>query len=272
MERPDMNSAFTNVDQAADPTHFVSHLDRLTAMDAIRTYKERTFALLNPREGSRFLDIGCGPGDDAQALAHLVGSTGNVIGIDHSATMIAEAEKRVAALGLPVEYRVGDAYALPFADNTFDGCRADRVLHHLDRPEVALAELARVARSGASIVIMEPDFEAMILDSPDRPLTRTLFNFHCDTVRNGWMGRRLPAMFKEVGLRAISVEPLTVLLPDYGTANGVLWLERTAAHAQEAGIVSATETAEWLENLRAADRAGCFFGAVSGFIVSGKKP
>lgn len=271
MEQRDVNSAFTDVDQATDPTHFVSHLDRLTAMGAVRAYKQRTFALLDPRAGSRFLDIGCGPGDDAQELARLVGDSGKVIGVDHSETMIAEATKRVAGLGLPVEYRAGDAYHLPFADGTFDGCRADRVLHHLDCPASAMAELVLVARSGAPVVVMEPDFESMVVDAPDRSLTRTLFTFHCDTLRNGWMGRHLPALFKEAGLRAIGVEVVTVLLSDYATANGVLWLERTAAHAEEAGVVSAAAAAGWLRQLREADRAGCFFGAVSGFVVSGEK-
>jgi ubiquinone/menaquinone biosynthesis C-methylase UbiE len=44
---------------------------------------------------------------------------------------------------------VGDAQHLVFADATFDRCRAERVLMHLDHPEQALAEMVRVVRLGS---------------------------------------------------------------------------------------------------------------------------
>ena len=46
MATPDSRNAFTDIDRAADPAAFVRVLDALTGLDAIRTYKQRTFELL----------------------------------------------------------------------------------------------------------------------------------------------------------------------------------------------------------------------------------
>src|SRR5262249_48824623 len=116
------------------PAQFVQHLDRLTAEADVRAYKERTYDLLEPRAGNRFLDAGCGTGDDVLALGRLVGRSGQVIGVDASETMISTARERSAGSDLPVEFHVGDIYRLDFADPTFDGCRVDRVFHHLADP------------------------------------------------------------------------------------------------------------------------------------------
>lgn len=67
--------------------------------------------------------------------------------------MIAEAQRRTVGLGLPVTFMQGDAHHLDFPDGTFDGCRAERLLQHTADPQAVLAEMARVAKPGARVVI-----------------------------------------------------------------------------------------------------------------------
>jgi ubiquinone/menaquinone biosynthesis C-methylase UbiE len=266
-----VNRHFSQVDRAADPMAFVRHLDVVAGLDFVRDYKRRMVALLDPREGGHLLDVGCGTGEDARALAALVGPTGRVVGIDSSATMIAEARRRAAPAGAPVEYRLGDCCRLAFADGTFDGCQADRVLHHLARPDQALREMARVARPGARVVVAEPDFETLLVDAADRAVTRAILHAFCDSTADGWAGRRLPALFRGAGLTEIAVLPRTLMVTDYALASRVLSLGRSAEEARAAGGVSAEAAARWVEELAAADRAGRFFAAVTLFIVSGRK-
>jgi ubiquinone/menaquinone biosynthesis C-methylase UbiE len=264
--------AFTDIDHAADPAAFVRVLDTLSALDFIRAYKRRTFELLAVEPGASVLDLGCGTGEDAQELTRLAGPSGRVVGVDWSETVIAEARERVARTALPVAFQVADAYELPFPDATFDRCRADRVFHHLEHPHRAFAELLRVTRPGGRVLLFEPDFETAIVDSSDRPLTRRLLNFFCDGYRDGWMGRRLPGLFREAGLTEIAVEPVTVLLTDLSQANAVLALEETASRAAEAGAVSESAGIAWLDGLRSASDTGRFFADIPAFIVTGHKP
>src|SRR5262245_29518455 len=107
-------SDFTDIDRSADPGGFVRVLDALTALDCIRTYKQRSFELLDLQPGASVLDLGCGTGEDVQDLARLVGPSGRVVGVDCSETVIAQARARVVGTTLPVMFQVADADALPF--------------------------------------------------------------------------------------------------------------------------------------------------------------
>jgi len=157
MATSDLRNEFTDVDRAAEPGHLARLLQTITVMEGAQAYKQRTFDLLAPDQGHVLLDVGCGNGDDVQALAKRVGPTGRVVGVDRSETMIAEARARADAADLPVTFQVGNAHALEFVEDTFDGCRADRVLHHVEDPPLVLAEMVRVARRGGVIYVHTPN-------------------------------------------------------------------------------------------------------------------
>jgi ubiquinone/menaquinone biosynthesis C-methylase UbiE len=96
--------------------------------------------------GRRTLDIGCGTGTLAEALAERGG--GKVWGVDPSAEMLLRANaKRTKA-----RFKEGRAEALPFKDGWFERALMRLSLHLLDRP-VSLAEAARVLGPGGRLVI-----------------------------------------------------------------------------------------------------------------------
>lgn len=94
--------------------------------------------------GTRLLDVGTGSGV-AAAIAQKRGA--DVVGIDFSEAMLAEARRRVPS----VEFRAASADLLPFDDETFDAVVANGVLHHLAQPADALAEARRVLVPGGRI-------------------------------------------------------------------------------------------------------------------------
>jgi len=256
MANENIVAGFRSVDQASDPASFVHFLETVSAMEAIQALKRCTFALLDVKLGQHLLDIGCGLGDEARALAQLVGSAGRVVGIDNSETMIAEARKRTTGQNLPVEYGVGDVHALDFADNTFDGCRVERILGHVANPRQAITELRRVAKSGARIVALDPELETLVLDAEDRATTRKILNFYCDSARNVGIARQFRRLFHEAHLTDIAVFADTVMLTSYAEAERIFRLQDTAKRAQAAGVVSEAEGTSWLEELKQADQAG----------------
>ena len=91
--------------------------------------------------GVRLLDVACGPGD-ATAAAARRGATAT--GMDFAAAMVEQA----ARLNPGVEFRTGDAEALPFADALFDAVAVNFGILHFALPDRAIAEAHRVLRPG----------------------------------------------------------------------------------------------------------------------------
>ncbi len=98
-------------------------------------------------------DIGTGTGILAQELAGLGLS---VIAIDHSPRMLAAAQEKLDAGGLSgVEFRQGDAAALPLSDGEVHAAFAHMVLHYLPTPAEAVAEMARVVAPGGRVIVVD---------------------------------------------------------------------------------------------------------------------
>ena len=96
---------------------------------------------VNVRAGTRLLDVATGPGLIAAAAA---ARGADVVGLDFSPAMIAEARQRHPALA----FLDGDAEALPFENGAFDAVVMNFGMLHLARPEAAMAEAHRVLRPG----------------------------------------------------------------------------------------------------------------------------
>jgi ubiquinone/menaquinone biosynthesis C-methylase UbiE len=271
MTEPYVAHDFADVDNTSETGCFVRYLDTVSGLDAVRDYKQLTFTMLGPRAGDQLLDLGCGNGADAQELAAIVGSTGRVLGVDKSAALIEEARERTRDAQLPVEFHVGDAHALAFDDDSFDGCRSDRTFQHLDDPLTALEELVRITRPGGRVVISDVDWETLVVDA-SRPLTRMVANALCDDCRQGWIGRELPRLFRKAGLLDIGAVPQTIILTDFALADLVFSLRATAARLRQAGTASDDDVSAWIDELTAAAEAHTFFSSLSGFIVRGRVP
>lgn len=268
MVRP---SGLHSVDPSVDPVSRLRFLDAEGAKPAMRAAKLRSFEALEIHAGARVLDVGCGTGDDARALARLVGAQGRIDAIDVEPMMIAEAERRSAGEPWPIVFRVGDVYTLEDADGTFDGARAERAFLHLAQPALALAQMARVLKTGGTVVVLDRDIETRTLDAPDRALTRRILDFWCDSFLGGWIGRQLPRLFREAGLSDVTVEPVTVVDRDFAAFDAQYDLARVVARAVAGGAIDVEDGARWLADLRQQAQTGSFFSSMTNFIVSGRK-
>ena len=240
----------------------------------VNRYKKKSYQLLNIASGSSVLDIGCGTGDDVLALAELVGPNGKVIGLDNSKSMIEKANQRSKQKQFPVQFRVGDIHKLDLADNTFDGCRADRVFMHLHDRQQALSEMIRVTRPGGRIVVIDPDWDTMIVEAPDRDLTRRIIdNFVDQLVLNPWCGRESYKLFQQAGLKNVVVaDAATLVLTDFSTAKQLMMFDKAANLMREEKPSLSDKVESWLNYLKQADEKGFFFSAATMFTVVGEKP
>jgi SAM-dependent methyltransferase len=205
-------------------------------------------------------------------MAALVMPGGQVVGIDASNAMVAEAQQRTLGLDLPVSFAVAELDAIPFADGEFDGCRAERVFMHIRDSKPGLAELARVLRPGGRIAVFEPDFVSMLVDADDRDVTRAVSQARMEMTACGDIGRRLFALFRDCGLDHVLIEPWPNVLFDFASANRPAHFVDCVDFAVSKGDITAEQGAAWLADLHDRDRSGRFFMATIGFIASATKP
>jgi ubiquinone/menaquinone biosynthesis C-methylase UbiE len=134
-------------------TRFATTAEQLAARQDAHAAQlaEEVRRFLAPRGDERALDAGTGAGALAFALA---ASVQEVVGVDVVPEQLEQARKR--ARDYPnVTFVEGDATNLPFELGAFDLSCSMRTLHHIARPELAVAELARVTRPGGRVFVVD---------------------------------------------------------------------------------------------------------------------
>jgi SAM-dependent methyltransferase len=110
-------------------------------------------AVAGVQRGQRALDVGCGTGALAEALAALLGP-GSVAAVDPSEARVATCARRVPG----ADVRIGCAEELPFGDGAFDVALAQLVVPWMSDPPRGVAEMCRVVRPGGVVAACTWDF------------------------------------------------------------------------------------------------------------------
>ena len=121
--------------------------------------------------GDRILEVGCGRGVALPRLAKLC-KPSRLVGVDVEQAMIDLAGERIALAGVSAELYSADVRELPFADAEFDVVIDFGTCYHIDRPDAALREIARVLRDGGQFIHEAP--LAQLIAHPIRSRKRRL--------------------------------------------------------------------------------------------------
>ncbi len=127
------------------------------------------------KAGMRVLDIGCGAGDVSLIAAELVGSEGEIVGVDMNPEIVETARMRVREAGNDnVPFIAGDVQTLDLGER-FDALVGRLVLMYLPDPTVALKQLLTRLHPGSIVMFQEIDFTiTRSYRNPDTPLTSQL--------------------------------------------------------------------------------------------------
>lgn len=130
-------------------------MNDLMSLGLHRVWKRFALEMSGVRAGSRVLDVASGSGDLALAFAKRAGPTGEVWMTDINAAMLAVGRDKLIDAGIFAPLALCDAEKLPFRSNSFDCVSVAFGLRNMTHKEAALAEMARVARPGGRVIVLE---------------------------------------------------------------------------------------------------------------------
>jgi ubiquinone/menaquinone biosynthesis C-methylase UbiE len=190
-----------------DPTQDIAAekvlLDRLDKYysDMINWFFQTILQNLTP---NKVLDVGCGTGHLLECCDRNLKAivSPSFYGVDLNQYLITNASQRFPSY----QFEVADATHLPYPDETFDLVYIAAVLAHVPNAMDILKEMVRVTKVGGAIAVLDQDFETAVLYPGDKQLTRSVLNAAADYWSDGWMGRKLPSMLKDLGLTDINVD------------------------------------------------------------------
>jgi ubiquinone/menaquinone biosynthesis C-methylase UbiE len=175
--------------------------------------REETLRRLGLKPGERVIDVGCGPGFLCKSMAVAVGPTGGVVGIDISQDMIDFATSHKGPDS--IEYRTGNATALPVDAGQFDVAVSAQVLEYIADVDAALHEIARALRAGGRAFIVDTDFDSWVWHAADaKRMTLILSGWekHCADAR---LPRTLIPRLRAAGFKIVGVEGYPIINTSY---------------------------------------------------------
>lgn len=256
---------FTQPDIA--PSHFIAFLEFLDKHAGIKGLRAEACAHMNLAAGNKVLDLGCGIGGATFAIADITGPTGLAAGLDISSAMIDVATRR--ANGRPgLEFRVGDARAIPYPEGFFDAARSERVFLYLPDRLAAIQEMKRVLKPGGRLCLMDTEIDSTAIFSRNLALTRKMTSTVAASIPNPNSARELPALVKQAGLRNIQTETFALSTPYEFFLRAMVGSLTKAAGNQ---VLTLGEVDEFLAEQAALHAAGDFFQAWLYVVVTATK-
>ena len=260
---------------ARDPHRFVNELDEPAVEGLIARLetraKEAVFARLLDQyaarlalpAGARVLEVGCGTGTTVRALVRRADFDGTAVGVDHSPAFIVAARRfaQDEGVGARLEFHVGDAHDLGFAEESFDAVIAHTLISHVADPAVVLGEMVRVARRDATVVIFDGDYASLTYAHPDVALGQQMdAALAVAAFNNPRIMRDLPRLLPGLGLAMTAAWGDTVA--EIGRASYFRSFAQTyLPYVRQAGLVAAARADAWLAYQRDAMDNGTFFAS-----------
>jgi ubiquinone/menaquinone biosynthesis C-methylase UbiE len=265
----DPGRAFARIDHSGLAPELMAYLDRVAALPEVRALRAMAVDMMALSPGMRVLEAGAGLGEVARELAALVRPGGEVTAVDVSAQMIEAAQARDGGMG--ITYEIADLTDLPFAANSFDRARCERVLQHLPDPDLALSELTRVTAPDGLVCVLDSDWRSLAVDIDDPGLVDAVMAAFYAMAPQADIGRTLRRRFARAGLVDVEVKVQPFTYESVAAAAGIFpFFDESVP--PEAKLVPGDLRDRWFAALRRADAEGTFWVAALGYVVCGTVP
>jgi ubiquinone/menaquinone biosynthesis C-methylase UbiE len=270
---------------ARDPHRFSHELDdELTqriinrlesrARDEVFTRLFHQYAdKLDFAESALTLEIGCGTGAVARALAKKAHFAGSIVGVDQSRPFIDAAQQFAAEEGVDkaISFSVCDGHALDFDDESFDLAIAHTLISHVTDPTAIITELARVIRKNGTLVILDGDYASLTYAVPDHEFgLRMDHNLATASFNNPMVMRDLVSILPAQGF--MMTESMADVVSEIGQASYFKsFAETYAPLVAKAGLMTDSEVDGWFDMINQAMDDGTFFASCNYYTYIAKR-
>ena len=201
------------------------------------------------RAGMSCLDVGCGSGDVTLKIAALVGTEGNVVGVDRDQSILQLASQEAERQGLSVTFRRLDTEELA-QESAYDLVFARYLLSHLPRPQRAVELMVRAVRPGGRLVLEDVFFPGHICYPANAAFDRYLELYQAvASAKEGGdaaIGERLLEMALEAGLVEVRVG---LVVPTFRDGEGKRVARVTMEHLRVAVVGAGLASGREVDNL-----------------------
>jgi arsenite methyltransferase len=243
-------------------------LDRLFNTEALKTLRRDYFQLYDAQPGERILDIGCGTAANSIALAKRLAGRCSILGLDNSDSMLAIARSRLQRFVYQnsVHVQKMDAQRLDLPGDSFDSCMIIQVLEYAKDPVGMLQEARRVLKPKGKVFVADTDWDTIVWNSSQKEKTRRIVQLWSDHDADGWQGRKIPEYLKRAGFQNIKGRVFSIYENTFDeTHYCYIVTDLIAAYLIQSGKMTEPEVREWIDDLKAKNRAGHFYFCVSRF-------
>ncbi len=269
---------YQRVDDDPNVDVLLAAMDATAGWDATIRLRAWERAQLALAPGERLLDVGCGLGEAALALAGDLGDDEELVGIDASESMLRVARANAADARCRVRFTVGDAGALAEPDDAFDAARSERTLQWLPSPAAAVAEVVRVVRPGGRISVIDTDWSTFTIDVGDDAFSAVVTDgMRTERNRPSNVGGRLEDLVRAAGAvplaRTQATQTWTSWDPDASPAPiGCFSMESLADDLVTNGHLATADRDRFVSTIHEAARRGQFEMRLTVFAIVATVP
>lgn len=250
LDDPTLDVVVTRLEARGKHPRFIAMMDQyLQAMDI--------------DSAKTVLDVGCGTGVAARAIARRKGFAGHITAIDVSPYLIAAAGRLAEEEGVSgaTEFRAGDSHSLQLSAAAFDAAVAHTLVSHVGDPLTVLKEIARVVKPEGMVGIFDGDYASLTFGSDDpekgKADDEAIINA---IVTNPRVMRQMPELLRDAGFELIA--SFGHVLADIGKAD--FWapaIESFLRLLPKSGAMTDAQAQSWVKSMFKRSEQGVFFGA-----------
>ena len=180
----------------------------------------------------------------------------------------------------PIELKVMDcSKKLEFLDNTFDFVFTKDMFECVSDKEYLVKEIHRILKPGGIVISVNCDWDSIVYNCEDKELITKALHAYAVTGQpwmddlDSWIGRRMYSFFNKSKLFESHVIVHNVVETEYieGTFGYDLSMDVAWLHKENTGVLSREEYEEFIDNLKTAQKEGCYIFSKPYYIYKGVK-